>query len=224
MSRVILFDVNETLLDLRALEPLFERFFGNSAVLPMWFAQLLRSAMVVTITGEYHDFGELGRDALLMTAERQGVTLSPTDQEQILAGMLHLPPHPEVPTSLARLKEAGLRLATLTNSPPWALEEQLVNAGLKEFFEQTLSVHSMRRFKPAPEPYQYAAERLGVTLDGMRLVAAHDWDIAGAQAVGCATAFIARSGMVLGPLQKRPDIIGSDLVSVSDQILAAERK
>ena len=92
MSRVILFDVNETLLDLRALEPFFERFFGDTAVLPVWFSQVLRSAMVATITGEYHDFGEIGRDALLTTAARQGITLSPTDQDQILAGMLHLPP------------------------------------------------------------------------------------------------------------------------------------
>ena len=71
MSRVILFDVNETLLDLRALEPFFERFFGNTAFLPMWFAQLLRSAMTSTITGNYHDFGSIGRAALLITAERQ---------------------------------------------------------------------------------------------------------------------------------------------------------
>jgi len=222
MSRVILFDVNETLLDLRALEPLFERFFGDTAVLPSWFAQLLRSAMVATITGEYHDFGAIGRDALSMTAERQGVTLSPTDQDQILAGMLHLPPHPEVPGSLARLKEAGLRLATLTNSPPWALEQQLANAGLTDFFEQALSVHSTRRFKPAPEPYRYAAESLGVTPANICMVAAHDWDIAGAQAVGCATAFIARPGMVLGPLQVKPDIIGSDMAAVTDQIVASE--
>ena len=118
MSQVILFDVNETLLDLRALRPLFERFFDDTAVLPAWFAQLLRSAMVATITGEYHDFGAIGRDALQMTAERQGITLSPSDQDEILAGMRNLPPHPEVPPSLTRLKEAGLRLATLTNSPP----------------------------------------------------------------------------------------------------------
>lgn len=92
MPEVILFDVNETLLDLRALRPLFERFFGDSAALPAWFAQLLRSAMVATITGKYHDFGAIDRDALQMTAEQQRKTLSPSDQDEILAGMLNLPP------------------------------------------------------------------------------------------------------------------------------------
>ena len=76
--------------------------------------------------------------------------------------MIHLPPHPEVPSSLARLKEAGLHLATLTNSPPWIVEEQLANAGLKEYFEKTLSVHTTRRFKPAQETYEYAAHQLSV--------------------------------------------------------------
>jgi 2-haloacid dehalogenase len=220
MSQVILFDVNETLLDLRALRPLFERFFGESAVLSAWFAQLLRSAMVATITGEYHDFGAIGRDALEMMADRQGIRLTPADQDEILAKMRNLPPHPEVPPSLTRLKEAGVRLATLTNSPPWVQEEQLANAELTQFFEQTLSVHPVRRFKPAPETYRHAAQRLAVSLSDVCMVAAHDWDIAGAQAAGCATAFIARPGMVLGALQEKPDIIGPDLASVTDQILS----
>ena len=65
-----------------------------------------------------------------------------------------------------------------------------------------------------------AAQQLDVSLSDICMVAAHDWDIAGAQAAGCATAFIARPGMVLGPLQQRPDMIGPDLASVTDQILA----
>jgi 2-haloacid dehalogenase len=54
------------------------------------------------------------------------------------------------------------------------------------------------------------------------MVAAHDWDIAGAMRAGCAGAFIARPGMVLGPLQEPPDIIGPDLSAVAAQILAKE--
>jgi len=176
--------------------------------------------MVATITGQYHDFGTIGRDALQMTAERQGIPLTPDNQDEILAKMRNLPPHPEVPPSLDRLKKAGRRLSTLTNSPPWVQEEQLAYAGLTQFFEQTLSVHPLRRFKPAPETYRHAAQQLGVSLPNICMVAAHNWDIAGAQAVGCATAFIARPGMVLGPLQQKPDIIGADLASVTDQILA----
>lgn len=116
MSRVIVFDVNETLLDLRALEPHFQRVFGDIAILRTWFAQVLQSALVATLTGAYMDFGPIGSDALDITSSGLGVDLSDDDRAAILGGMLTLPPHPEVPERLARLRDAGLRLTTLTNS------------------------------------------------------------------------------------------------------------
>lgn len=222
MSRLILFDVNETLLDLRGLSPHFARIFGEAAVMSAWFNQVLRSSMVATIAGPYHDFGVIAADALEMVTRRHQIDLSAEDRAAILQGMRSLPPHPEVPDSLARLKAAGLRLATLTNSPPPVQHEQLTNAGLLDFFEQTLSVDAVRRFKPAREVYAHAAEQLGLPLSDIRMVAAHDWDIAGAMRAGCAGAFVARPGMVLSPLQEPPDIIGPDMSVVVDQILVKE--
>lgn len=64
-----------------------------------------------------------------------------------------------------------------------------------------------------------AAERLGVAVGEVRLVAAHAWDMAGAARAGCATAFVARPGKVLDPLVERPEIIGADLAGVADAIL-----
>jgi 2-haloacid dehalogenase len=222
MPRVILFDVNETLLDLRALNPQFEKIFGDTNVTSQWFSQLLSSSLVATITDTYHDFETLAGNALDMVAIRRGTVLTINDRTQVLDKMRKLPPHPEVAECLNRLRNAGLRLATLTNSPPAVLKDQLTNAGLIDLFEKTLSVEKTRRFKPAPETYRYAAQELGVSVRDLRLVAAHDWDIAGAMRAGCVGAFIARQGMVMGPLQEQPDIIGDDLRSVTDGILAVE--
>lgn len=219
MPRVILFDVNETLLDLQALNPHFERIFGDSSTTSRWFSLLLRGAMVANITGEYHNFEQLGGDALAVMAMKRGVTLTPNDRVRVLDQMRQLPPHPAVTEALQMLRNAGLRLATLTNSPPAVLKDQLTNAGLIDLFERTLSVDSTQRFKPAPETYRYAATELGVETSDLRLVAAHDWDIAGAMRAGCAGAFVARPGMVLGPLQTPPDIIGDDLRDLAEQIL-----
>lgn len=224
MSPIILFDVNETLLDLSSLKPHFGRLFGDESAVSQWFVQLLRSSMVATLTADYHDFGVLGRDALAMVALRHNIALTAADQDAILEGMAHLTPHPEVPAALERLKTAGFRLATLTNSPPYLLQDQLTNAGLMHLFEQTLSVDATRKFKPAPEPYQYAAVQLGALPHEICMVAAHDWDIAGAMHVGMMGAFIARPNMVLGPLQRQPDIVGSDMTAVVDQILALKTK
>jgi 2-haloacid dehalogenase len=48
------------------------------------------------------------------------------------------------------------------------------------------------------------------------------WDVAGAAAAGCATAFVARPGKVLDPLVERPEIVGADLAEVADAILAID--
>ena len=223
MRRVQVFDVNETLLDLAALDPHFERIFGDAAVRMAWFNQMIQSALVATVTGAYSQFGALGIAALEMTAEQAGVELDDSDREAVAAQLRRLPAHPEVADALQRLRDAGLRLAALTNSTEQVARAQLEQAGLIEAFDLVLSADTVRRLKPAPEPYRMAAARLGVPIERVRLVAAHAWDVAGAMRAGCAAAFVARPGQVLDPLAPRPDVVGTDLREVAERILAVEQ-
>jgi 2-haloacid dehalogenase len=220
VKRVCVFDVNETLLDLAALDPLFERVFGDASVRRLWFNQMLQSAFVATMTDAYVTFGESAAAALRMTEERQGAEVSEDDRQEILSGLRNLRPHPEVPESLSRLLEAGFRLATLTNSTQEVAEAQIENARLTDRFEQILSADTAKRLKPAPAPYRMAARALEIPERGMRLVAAHAWDVAGALRAGCAAAFVARQPF--DPLVERPDVVGADLAEVADGIIAAE--
>jgi 2-haloacid dehalogenase len=223
MGRVQVFDVNETLLDLAAMDPHFERIFGDAGVRVTWFSQMISSALVATVTGAYHPFGAHAMAALEMTASQAGVTLADDDKEAVAAQMRQLPAHPEVAEALRRLRDAGLRLAALTNSTEEVARAQLEHAGLIDTFELVLSADTVGRLKPAPEPYWMVAERLGVAVGEVRLVAAHAWDVAGAARAGCATAFVARPGKVLDPLVERPQIVGADLAQVADAILAADQ-
>jgi 2-haloacid dehalogenase len=222
MARVCVFDVNETLLDLGALDPQFERIFGDASARQTWFGQFLTSWLTATVTGVYEEFGTIGGTALEMIAERQDVNLSDEDKQQILGGMQELPPHPEVEENLGRLRNAGIRLATLTNSTQQVADAQIDNSGLREYFDQVLSADAVNRLKPAPEPYRMVAESIGVEIGQVRLVAAHAWDVAGAMRAGCAAAFVARPGMVLNPLFERPDVVGADLREVADRIIQVE--
>jgi 2-haloacid dehalogenase len=220
VKRVCIFDVNETLLDLAALDPHFERIFGDAAVRRLWFSQMLQSALVATVTDAYTTFGEAAGAALQMTAERQGVEVSDEDRQSIVGGLRELPPHPEVADALDRLRDAGFRLATLTNSTQEVAEAQIRNSGLADRFEEILSADTAKRLKPAPAPYRMAARKLGIPERELRLVAAHAWDIAGALRAGCAAAFVARQPF--DPLVERPDVVGKDLGEVADGIIAAE--
>jgi 2-haloacid dehalogenase len=220
VKRVCVFDVNETLLDLAALDPLFERVFGDAAVRRLWFNQMLQSAFVAIITDAYTTFGEAAAGALRMTEERQGVEISDDERREILAGLRELPPHPEVPDSLGRLRDAGFRLATLTNSTQEVAEAQIENAGLTDKFEKILSADTAKRLKPSPAPYRMAARELEIPGRELRLVAAHAWDVAGALRAGCAAAFVARQPY--DPLVERPDVVGADLAEIADGIIAAD--
>lgn len=215
---ILLFDVNETLLDLSALRPHFDRAFGDERVMAEWFGLMLRLSLVATVTTTYRPFDVLGKDALSMTAQKHGLKLPAAAIDTIVGEMLRLPPHPDVIPALTRLRDAGYRLATLTNSAKPALTAQLKHAGLTKFFERQLSVEAVQRFKPAPETYHYAADQLGVAIGRIRLVAAHDWDVTGAIRAGAQAAFVARKGMVLGKTAELPDIFGPDLLAIADQL------
>ena len=103
-------------LDLAALPDPFVRAFGDDASLGEWFARLLHGSLVATVTDSYEDFASIGRRALDAVAARRGGELEPTERDAILAAMLELPAHPDVPEALSRLRSAGFLLATLTNS------------------------------------------------------------------------------------------------------------
>jgi 2-haloacid dehalogenase len=222
MRRVQVFDVNETLLDLAAMDQHFERIFGHAGVRVDWFTQMIQSALVATVTGAYRQFGAHAMAALEMTAERAGVELTDDDKQAVAVQMRQLPAHPEVAGALRRLRDNGLRLASLTNSTEEVARAQLDHAGLLDAFELVLSADTVGRLKPGPEPYRMAAERLGVAVAEVRLIAAHAWDVAGAARAGCATAFVARPGKVLDPLVERPGIVGADRAEVAEAILAVD--
>jgi len=222
MPRILVFDVNETLLDLAALDPLFERAFGDAAVRPQWFAQTLQLAFVGVITGRDVDFTTAQHGALRMVAERTGTSLSDAQADEIVAAMRTLPPHPDVAPALDRLREAGLTLCSLTNSSLAVSRAQLEHAGLADRLEAILSADQVGRLKPAPEPYRLAADTFGAPIGDVRLVAAHAWDCAGALAAGAKAAFVARPGMVLSPGGEQPDIVGGDLDEVASLILASD--
>lgn len=222
MRHVLVFDVNETLLDLGALDPIFEQLFGDPAARREWFGQLLQSAFLSTITSAYRDFGALGTTALTMVAARRGLALTEEQSAAVRAGMSALPAHADARPALEELRQAGFRLVTLTNSTAAVGEAQLRAAGLRDLFEQALSADAVKRLKPAPEPYRMAAERLGVLPAELRLVAAHAWDVTGAERAGCASAFVARPGQVLDPVGVRPEIVGTDLREVAARIIARD--
>ncbi|QDS94495.1 Haloacetate dehalogenase H-2 [Roseimaritima multifibrata] len=213
---VIIFDVNETLLDMAPLKTsVGQALGGREDLLPLWFSTMLHYSLVETLSDNYHSFGEIGTAALMMVAETQGVELSYEEAKKaIVTPLRSLPPHADVVAGLKALDKAGFKIVSLTNSSAIGVETQFKNAGLTEFFEKRYSVDAVRKFKPHPAPYHSVLKDLNVDPQDVLMVAAHAWDLAGAKSVGLQTAFVARPGKALYPNVDRPDYVVKDLAEL----------
>ena len=211
---VLVFDVNETLIDIESIAPVFERILGDSAAMREWFNQLVMYSMTTTLSGHYVDFFTLGQGVLRMLATVRGVQISEAQVDALRHAMLTMPAHPDVEDGLTTLRDNGFRLVALTNSPPNPDgPSPLEHAGLGHLFDRQLSVDACRAFKPAPAVYVHACEQLGVTPADCMMVAAHVWDTIGAQSVGYSGALITRPGNAALPVPglPQPTVIAADL-------------
>jgi len=154
-----------------------------------------------------------------MLAQRVGRSVSDEQMDEMVYRMESLPPHPEVPGALARLRETPLKVVALVNSPRVVGEAQLTNAGIRDNFHDVISADTVRHLKPSREPHRSVADEFGLDVSDIRLVAAHSWDISGALAAGCPAAFVSRPGMVLSPLGDQPDIVERNIAGSSTGFL-----
>src|ERR1700737_1275543 len=113
---LIVFDVNETLLDLQTMEPTFERIFGDKRAMRLWFANLILYSAALTVAGCYVPFTDIGSAVMKMLADTQGIKIDEADKKELTEKFSAMPPHPEVPAALRKLREAGFRLFTLTDN------------------------------------------------------------------------------------------------------------
>jgi 2-haloacid dehalogenase len=218
---VLVFDVNETLIDFESMTPLFERVFGDPRVMREWLGHLIMYSMTSTLSGLYVDYFTLGQGLLSMVAEIHGITVSDQDKALIKEGMLTMPAHPDVTKGLKLLRDNGFRLITLTNSPPNPSgQSPLEHAGLGDYFERQFSIETCRAYKPSPHVYHLVSQELGVAPAECMMVAAHVWDTVGAQAAGFSSALITRPGNAPLPVPglPQPNVIASDLEALGHQL------
>jgi len=215
----ILFDINETVLDLSILKPKFKTAFGDDGVTATWFSMLLHSSTVCIMTGVKTDFATLAGAMLESIASRKGVKMPEAVRDSILDGFSSLPPHKDIKKSLTQLKSAGFRTVAFSNSSLNLISKQIKNADLMEYFDDIISVEESGSFKPDPEVYEFAAKKLNKPLDTLRLVATHDWDTHGALSAGMKAAYIERSGAGYHPLYLKPDICAVTMEEIVQQII-----
>jgi 2-haloacid dehalogenase len=217
---VIVFDVNETLMDLDTLRPTFDRIFNDPAAMRLWFANLITYSEALTLSGVYIPFTDIGGAVLRMLAATRDITITDADGAELTDRFATMSPHPEVPAALNRLREHGFRLFTLTDNTLDISGRQLEHAGVIDLFEGRFSVdETVKRHKPAQEAYHSVAAALEVDPGNVCLIACHVWDTIGAQSAGWQAGLILREGNAPLPVGPQPDYVGKDLDEIADQLI-----
>ena len=218
--KVIVFDVNETLSDLSPMGDRLEQVGVPAELFPTWFAGTLRDGFAITVAGGYADFTDVAREGLRrLLATRNGVTPPAEDLDHVMAGFATLNVHSDVPDGVRALREAGLRLLTMTNGTAELTEGLLERARLREHVELLLDVRGPRCWKPAPAAYRYAVDAAGVAPSETMLVAVHPWDVDGAIRAGLRGAWVRRGT----PLTAYPQVMTTPTLAVDDLVELASR-
>jgi 2-haloacid dehalogenase len=221
---LIVFDVNETLLDLETMEPTFERIFRDRGAMRLWFANFILYSAALTVAGCYVPFTDIGAAVMKMLADTRGIKIDDADREELKEKFSTMPPHREVPGALRKLREAGFRLFTLTDNLLEVQTRQLQHGGIVDLFERRFSADGVKHHKPSRQAYAYVERELGVEPSALCLIACHTWDTLGAVAAGWDAALIRRAGNDVLGVGPQPRIVGDDLNDVADQLIARHKR
>lgn len=136
----------------------------------------------------YAASGVIDAEAAGEVAERAGITDGPTIARLSTAGQ-RLPAWSDSAAGLELIAKQ-IPVLGLSNASRRALVRLNAHAGLR--WHQALSAESVGAYKPAPEVYRLAVDAVGCAPDRVLMVAAHAWDLRGAQSVGMRTAYVQR--------------------------------
>jgi 2-haloacid dehalogenase len=212
---VVAFDVNETLLDLAPVRAALIEAGQPGTLLPTVFARTLLTGVAASAVGSWCRF----RDAF-DAALQQESDLGSAARATVLEGFAELAPHPDVEPALRRLVESGVRVVTLTHGSPGVAEAGLDRGGIRPLVERCLSSEAIRAWKPEREVYLWAAGSCAVVPERMALVAAHGWDVLGAQRAGLTGAWFPRSERTYPAVYEPPHVTAPHLAGVVEALLA----
>ena len=205
--QALVFDAYGTIFDVHAVVARCDEFWpGRGAVVSqLWRTKQLEYTWQRSLMGRYAPFSTVTREALGYACASLGLPLDEAKTTVLMGEYSNLAPYPDVPDALAALKSARHKLAILTNGSPDMIETLVANRRMKETFDAVLSVDPLKIYKPAPEVYRLAVERLGVSAETTGFVSSNCWDAIGAKCFGFRVWWINRTGAPVDRLEFAPD-------------------
>lgn len=214
MKSFYVFDAYGTLFDVNSPVRAHSKALGASSepLAELWRAKQLEYTWVLSLSGTYRNFENVTEYALDYALESLRIK-DKTIRSKLLAAWKTPECYVEVPQALARLKDAGARLAILSNGTSAMLESAVTAAQIGQHFTAILSVDKIERYKTDPEAYRLVTRYFDCAPSEVSFQSANRWDIAGAAAFGFSTVWINRRSAPdeypgLGPDRQIRDLSG----------------
>ena len=185
----------------------------------IWRTRQFEYTWLRTLGGRYVDFWQVSEEALVFAAKARGVDLSVARRDQLMQSWLTLKAWPDVAPALQQLKNAGIRMAFLSNLTEKMLDAAVKNSGLEGYFEQHLSTDRVKAFKPDPRAYQMGVDAFKLEKAEIAFAAFAGWDASGAKWFGYPTFWVNRQNMPMEELGIAPDGVGSGLSDLVEFVL-----
>jgi 2-haloacid dehalogenase len=217
---VVAFDVVGTLFSLDPVAARLQEVGLSSDAIDEWFARFLRDAFALDATGRFASFRDIAGGTLeVMLVEKTGQA-APSTISRVLEVFRELPPHPDVRPAFERLNQSRIPTVALTNGAATTTSHLLRRARLDTFVERIISIVEVQCWKPRRDIYLHAAQVMGVPPARLALVAAHAWDIAGANAAGLVTGWVSWKEKFFHRAMGAPAVSGATLVEVVDALMS----
>lgn len=221
MSITIGFDVYGTLIDTAGVTEALRQHAGDRAVQfsTLWREKQLEYSFRRALMQNYVHFGFCTKFALEYTCAALNIDISDQDKETLLAGYKVLPPFADAAESLPVLKDQGYRLFAFSNGKPEDVASLLENSGISSYFEDVVSTHEIKSFKPNPAVYAHFLRRAGATGREAWLISGNPFDVIGAVSAGMQAAWVKRSPTTMfDPWEIEPTITIGSLVELAEGI------
>lgn len=214
VPEVIAFDDIGTLFPLTAIEPLMAAAGGDASMIDLWFNRLVGDGAALTAAREYQPFREVARASLRSVLPRSKAAA----RDKVVAGLAKLDPYPDSAAAMGRVVMAA-RVVVISNASASATRKLLARGRLDAFVDSVVSAEDVQKWRPASDPYAFAAATQDVGLERMAIVSAHPWDILGGRKSGLLTGWCNRTGATFPTPFGKPTVTGKNLLEVVERLL-----
>jgi 2-haloacid dehalogenase/putative hydrolase of the HAD superfamily len=163
----------------------------------------------------HRSFSDVTAAALELTMRELAVAPDKADADILLSSIGRMSPFPEVVAALGQIKDAGFRLAIISNTDDAIIAGNVAQLGGQ--IDRVITAQQARAYKPSPRIFEHAWRTLGVGKEAVvHICASPHLDLVAARDLEFRAIWIDRGTGRAPPPDYRPDAVASSLDKLPD--------